>query len=100
MVNGGVRSEKNIDGHGYNDDFQALNAIKNNTELTEQEKWRAIDRVLNLPLGSLEKSAKKAQTGEEKAHPRRADQRATIKAMLTGSKEETDEISGNGKNKN
>ncbi len=69
----------------YNDKAQALNAIRNNTELTDQEKWRAEDRVLGQRLGTSEITAKKSQKAEEIAHAKHANQRDLIKSMLNGS---------------
>ena len=39
----------------FQDERQKLFNIQNNGELTEQEKWRATDKVKGLPLGSTEK---------------------------------------------
>ncbi|MDO7803292.1 replication initiation protein [Pediococcus acidilactici] len=39
----------------FQDERQKLFNIQHNGELTEQEKWRAIDKVKGLPLGSTEK---------------------------------------------
>ncbi|MFT9457720.1 MAG: replication initiation protein [Liquorilactobacillus hordei] len=39
------------------DERQKLFNIQHNSELTEQEKWRATDKVKGLPLGSTEKQA-------------------------------------------
>ncbi len=39
------------------DERQKLFNIQHNGELTEQEKWRAIDKVKGLTLGSTEKQA-------------------------------------------
>ncbi len=41
----------------FQDERQKLFNIQHNGELTEQEKWRAIDKVKGLPLGSTEKQA-------------------------------------------
>ncbi|TNK97033.1 replication initiation protein [Fructilactobacillus sanfranciscensis] len=41
----------------FQDERQKLFNIQNNGELTEQEKWRATDKVKGLPLGSTEKQA-------------------------------------------
>lgn len=41
----------------FQDERQKLFNIQHNGELTEQEKWRAIDRVKGLTLGSTEKQA-------------------------------------------
>ena len=43
-------------GH-FQDERQKLFNIQHNGELTEQEKWRAIDKVKGLTLGSTEKQA-------------------------------------------
>lgn len=37
------------------DEKIALDNIEHNSELTDQEKWRAIDKIKGLPLGSTEK---------------------------------------------
>lgn len=39
----------------FQDERQKLFNIQHNGELTDQEKWRAIDKVKGLPLGSTEK---------------------------------------------
>jgi plasmid replication initiation protein len=41
----------------FQDERQKLFNIQHNGELTEQEKWRAIDKVKGLTLGSTEKQA-------------------------------------------
>ncbi|MDA5391324.1 replication initiation protein [Loigolactobacillus backii] len=41
----------------FQDERQKLFNIQHNAELTEQEKWRAIDKVKGLTLGSTEKQA-------------------------------------------
>ncbi|ULH75745.1 replication initiation protein [Levilactobacillus brevis] len=41
----------------FQDERQKLFNIQHNGELTEQEKWRAIDKVKGLSLGSTEKQA-------------------------------------------
>ncbi|KAF0504816.1 replication initiation protein [Pediococcus stilesii] len=41
----------------FQDERQKLFNIQHNDELTEQEKWRAIDKVKGLTLGSTEKQA-------------------------------------------
>lgn len=41
----------------FQDERQKLFNIQHNSELTEQEKWRATDKVKGLPLGSTEKQA-------------------------------------------
>ena len=41
----------------FQDELQKLFNIQHNAELTEQEKWRAIDKVKGLTLGSTEKQA-------------------------------------------
>ncbi|KRM92900.1 replication initiation protein [Liquorilactobacillus cacaonum] len=41
----------------FQDERQKLFNIQHNGELTEQEKWRAIDKVKHLPLGTTEKEA-------------------------------------------
>ncbi|MFT8666926.1 MAG: replication initiation protein [Liquorilactobacillus ghanensis] len=41
----------------FQDERQKLFNIQHNSELTEQEKWRAIDKVKHLPLGTTEKQA-------------------------------------------
>lgn len=41
----------------FQDERQKLFNIQHNGELTEQEKWRAIDKVKELTLGSTEKQA-------------------------------------------
>ncbi|MBU5278240.1 replication initiation protein [Lactiplantibacillus argentoratensis] len=41
----------------FQDERQKLFNIQHNGELTEQEKWRAIDKVKGLTLGSTEKKA-------------------------------------------
>ena len=41
----------------FQDERQKLFNIQHNGELTEQEKWRAIDKVRGLTLGSTEKQA-------------------------------------------
>jgi hypothetical protein len=41
----------------FQDERQKLFNIQHNGELTEQEKWRAIDKVKCLPLGTTEKQA-------------------------------------------
>ncbi|WP_349604431.1 replication initiation protein [Lactiplantibacillus plantarum] len=41
----------------FQDERQKLLNIQHNGELTEQEKWRAIDKVKGLTLGSTEKQA-------------------------------------------
>ena len=41
----------------FQDERQKLFNIQHNGELTEQEKWRAIDKVKRLTLGSTEKQA-------------------------------------------
>ena len=41
----------------FQDERQKLFNIQHNGELTEQEKWRATDKVKGLPLGSTEKQA-------------------------------------------
>lgn len=41
--------------------------IKHNSSLSEEEKWRAMDRVLGLPFGSNEASAKLLKIDEEKS---------------------------------
>jgi hypothetical protein len=69
----------------YNDKAQALNAIRNNTELTNQEKWRAEDRVLGQRLGTSEITAKKAQKAEEIAHAKHADRREFMESVIDGS---------------
>ncbi len=68
----------------YNDDWQSLNAIDNNVNLTKTEKYRAKDRVLGLPLGTTEKSAKKRQAAEQAERDKHAAERDTIKAILNG----------------
>ncbi|PTM21184.1 plasmid replication initiation protein [Lactobacillus sp. PFC-70] len=47
----------------FQDERQKLFNIQHNGELTEQEKWRAIDKVKGLTLGSTEKQA----VGEKQA---------------------------------
>ena len=46
------------------DERQKLFNIQHNDELTEQEKWRAIDKVKGLTLGSTEKQALAAKQAE------------------------------------
>lgn len=46
------------------DERQKLFNIQHNGELTEQEKWRAIDKVKGLTLGSTEKQALAAKQAE------------------------------------
>ena len=41
----------------FQDERQKIFNIQHNSELTEQEKWRAIDKVKGLTLGSTEKQA-------------------------------------------
>ncbi|MQS77076.1 replication initiation protein, partial [Lactobacillus halodurans] len=41
----------------FQDERQKLFNIQHNGELTEQEKWRAIDKVKGLTLGSTEEQA-------------------------------------------
>nr|WP_256624536.1 hypothetical protein [Enterococcus faecium] len=42
--------------------------FRSNGELTREEKWRAKDRILNLPLGTHEADFKKQQqTGNKTA---------------------------------
>ena len=40
--------------------------IEHNNELSQKEKWRAKDRVLNLPLGTHETDFKNQQKGQLK----------------------------------
>ncbi|MGJ4036083.1 replication initiation protein [Levilactobacillus brevis] len=48
----------------FQDERQKLFNIQHNGELTEQEKWRAIDKVKGLTLGSTEKQALAAKQAE------------------------------------
>lgn len=48
----------------FQDERQKLFNIQHNGELTEQEKWRATDKVKGLPLGSTEKQALAAKQAE------------------------------------
>ena len=41
----------------FQDERQKLFNIKHNDELSDKEKWRAIDKVKCLPLGTTEKQA-------------------------------------------
>ncbi|WP_301732606.1 replication initiation protein, partial [Klebsiella pneumoniae] len=41
--------------------------IEHNGELTQEEKWRAKDRILDLPLGTHEANFKKPQQTEKEA---------------------------------
>lgn len=45
--------------------------IDHNGELTQEEKWRAKDRILNLPLGTHEADFKQQQQTEEKQAEKR-----------------------------
>lgn len=45
--------------------------IEHNGELTQEEKWRAKDRILNLPLGTHEADFKQQQQTEEKQAEKR-----------------------------
>ncbi|NTN51665.1 replication initiation protein, partial [Enterococcus faecium] len=45
--------------------------IDHNGELTREEKWRAKDRILNLPLGTHEADFKQQQQTEEKQAEKR-----------------------------
>jgi len=44
---------------------QKLHNIKYNSELTDEEKWRAMDRVLSIPLGTSEQDVKAQQKAEK-----------------------------------
>ncbi len=52
----------------FQDERQKLFNIQHNGELTEQEKWRATDKVKQLPLGTTEKQilAKKQAEHDKK----------------------------------
>ncbi|WP_436665398.1 replication initiation protein [Lactiplantibacillus plantarum] len=52
------KKDANDFSHGqFQDERQKLFNIQHNGELTEQEKWRAIDKVKGLTLGSTEKQS-------------------------------------------
>ncbi|MGF7315160.1 replication initiation protein, partial [Enterococcus faecium] len=46
--------------------------IEHNGELTQEEKWRAKDRILNLPLGTHEADFKKQQQTEKEGTQKQA----------------------------
>ncbi|RBT65754.1 hypothetical protein EA82_03134 [Enterococcus hirae] len=46
--------------------------IEHNGELTQEEKWRAKDRILNLPLGTHEADFKKKQQTEKEGPQKQA----------------------------
>ena len=49
----------------FQDERQKIFNIQHNGELTEQEKWRAIDKVKQLPLGTTEKQTLAKKQAEQ-----------------------------------
>lgn len=68
----------------FQDERQKLFNIQHNAELTEQEKWRAIDKVKGLTLGSTEKQALADKQAEHDKKIRDQARKEALAELLKG----------------
>ncbi len=68
----------------FQDERQKLFNIQHNGELTEQEKWRAIDKVKGLTLGSTEKQALADKQAEHDKKIRDQTRQEALAELLKG----------------